>query len=81
MTRRTLMHLGRTPAIRRVVAAVLLAGCAAGLTWVRADPAQLWIELGINLLAAVIAFVFLHMRWRTRERRELTPKQAKDIFS
>lgn len=67
--------------MRRVVAAVLLVGAAVFMALLRAPNDQFWIELGINLFAAWAAFGFLHFRWRTRERREITPDRARDIFS
>ncbi|QDH34640.1 hypothetical protein [Porphyrobacter sp. YT40] len=78
---RTLQHLGRTPLTRRIVAAAILFGAAAGVTWLRAESDQVWIELGLNLFAAWAAFGFLHFRWRKREAHELTPAKAEDIFS
>lgn len=67
--------------MRRVVAAVLLVGAAVCMALVRASNDHLWIELGINLFFAWAAFGFLHFRWRARERREITPDRARDIFS
>jgi hypothetical protein len=63
------------------VAAALLLGAAVGMAWLRASSDQFWIELGFNLFAAWAAFGFLHFRWRARERREITPDKARDIFS
>lgn len=79
--KRTLLHLGQSPLKRRFVAAVLLMGTAAAVTWLRSSGGQFWIELGLNLLAAWAAFGFLHFRWRAREEREMTPDKVEDIFS
>lgn len=39
------------------------------------------VDLAINGAAACFALGLLHLRWRARERREITPAKAKDIFS
>jgi len=78
---RALMNLGQTPLRRRIIAAILLVGAALLTTWLRAESDQIWLECGLNLLAAWAAFGFLHFRWRAREQREMTPAKAEDIFS
>ena len=69
------------PILRRVIAAIILLAFAVGsvMFWNRGavDP----IQLGINLGLATLGMVWLHLRWRKRERRELTPSKVKDIFS
>ncbi|MDJ0643591.1 MAG: hypothetical protein QNJ15_12305 [Erythrobacter sp.] len=66
---------------RRLFAALILFAFAVGsaLFW---DGGEVdWFTIGTNLAVAAIGLVFLHFRWRTRERRALTPNKAKDVFS
>ena len=79
--KRALVNLGQTPLQRRIVAAALLLGAAAFASWLRASGKHFWIELGLNLTVAWVAFGFLHFRWRAREERQITPDKAEDIFS
>lgn len=79
--RRTLLLLGRTPLIRRIVAALLLIGSAVAVAVLRSEGAASWVELAAHLGAALLAFIFLHYRWRARERRSLTPRKIRDTFS
>ena len=79
--RRTILQLGRTPLMRRIIAAVLLIGTAIITTLLRAEGAQRWIDLVVNITVALIALVLLHLRWRARERNRLSPQKARDIFS
>ena len=69
------------PILRRLLAALILLAFAVGsvLFWNRGgiDP----VQLGLNLMLATLGMVWLHVRWRRRERRELTPSKVKDIFS
>ncbi len=66
---------------RRIFAAVALMVFAVGsaLYWNdwRIEP----VPLGLNVLAAVGGFIFLHYRWKRREARAMTPNKAKDVFS
>lgn len=78
---RTVLHLGRTPLMRRVVAALILSGAAIALAVTRSDGPQMWVELGAGLLASAIALLLLHLRWSARERRLLSPGKARDVFS
>lgn len=79
--RRTLLLLGRTPLVRRIVAAILLIGSAIAVAVLRGDGAASWVDLAANLTAALLAFIFLHYRWRAREQRSLTPRKIRDTFS
>lgn len=79
MKRRVLL-LGRTPLARRIIAALLLIGAAIAVTSLRAEGEVRRIDLALNLLAGIAAFIFLHFRWRRRERRALTPRTIRDTF-
>lgn len=79
--RKALLHLGRTPIARRMVAAVILLGGAAAVTFARFGGRPDAIDLGSNLVVGLIALAVLHFRWRKRERQEVTPAKARDIFS
>ena len=74
------LRLGNSPLRRRVVAALILFGAAAIIPFVRYQGGQVWFELLVNLIAAVAALVFLHLRWRRQERKAMTRGQMKDIF-
>lgn len=74
-----MLLLGRTPLARRIVAALLLVGAGLAAA-IGPDGAISWIEIIANLTAALAAFVFLHYRWRARERRALTPRRIRDTF-
>jgi predicted signal transduction protein with EAL and GGDEF domain len=78
---RALLHLGRTPLVRRLLAAVILIGGALLATFARQSGQPGWFDLAINLVVALIALFILHLRWRTREKREISPAKARDIFS
>lgn len=78
--KRTLLLLGRTPLVRRLVAALLLVGTAIAVTVLRSENGLDRINLAVNLVAALGALVFLHYRWRAREKRALTPRRIKDTF-
>lgn len=69
------------PLVRRLLAAMILLVFATGsvLFWNRGgfDTVQFAINLGV----ATLGMLWLHLRWRAREARELTPSKAKDIFS
>ncbi|MBI1401909.1 MAG: hypothetical protein GC147_01675 [Porphyrobacter sp.] len=79
--KRALLHLGRTPRVRRIIAAALLLGGALVTSVLRGPSDPVWVEPAFNLFAACVAFAFLHFRWRAREKREITPDRARDIFS
>lgn len=66
---------------RRLLAFALLFAFAIGSAFFWNDGRLNWIDLGANLAAATLGFVFLHLRWRHRESRALTPKKVRDIFS
>lgn len=78
--KRSLLLLGRTPLARRIVAAVLLLGTAVAVAALRAESEPRWLDLAFHLFAALAALVFLHFRWRRRERRALTPRRIRDTF-
>lgn len=78
---RALLHLGRTPLVRRMLAAIILIGGALVATFARAEGQAGWFDMVINLVVALIALFLLHLRWRTREKREISPAKARDIFS
>lgn len=80
------------PILRRAIAAALLYAVAIGsallfpgaaLTlWREADGTGVSISaLSINLVVATLGSIWLHFRWRARERRALSPRKVKDIFS
>ncbi len=79
--RNVLLNLGRTALTRRIVAAVMLLAAVGIVTYLRPGEGLIWTELALNGLAACAAFAFLHRRWRVRERSEMTPAKAEDIFS
>lgn len=78
--KRTILLLGRTPLVRRIAAAVLLLAAALAAALLRGEGGASGLELALNLAAALGAFVFLHYRWRARERRALTPRRIRDTF-
>lgn len=80
MTRR-ILHLGRSPLARRIMAAVLLLAAAIIVTAMHSRSDQRWIDLTINLALALVMFGLLHLRWRKHERKQVCPKEARDIFS
>lgn len=67
--------------MRRIIAGAILLVAVVIVTWQRADGGVVWLELALNLASAIAAFAFLHARWRRRERSEMTPATAEDIFS
>jgi hypothetical protein len=79
--RNALLHLGRTPRMRRIVAGLILLGCAVIVTFMHRTGNPVGVDLAINCVAASLALGLLHLRWRARERREITPAKAEDIFS
>lgn len=66
---------------RRLLAALVLLGFAIGSVLFWNDGRFDLIQLAFNALVAVIGFVWLHRRWRAKERAAMTPKKVKDIFS
>ena len=66
---------------RRLFAALALIVFAIGSSLFWNEGKIEWLSMSSNQFAALIGFLFLHFRWRGRERRALTPKQAQDIFS
>ena len=67
--------------LRRLLAALVLVAFAIGsvLFWNRGEVD--YAQLSINLAVAAIGMIWLHIRWREKERRELTPGKVKGIFS
>lgn len=67
--------------LRRLFAALILVGFAVGsvLFWNngRFDA----LQFGFNSIVAVVGFIWLHIRWRAKERAAMTPSKVKDIFS
>lgn len=78
---RSILQLGQSPLVRRIIAAVILIGVAVATAFARGQGVQLWIELGANLTAAIAALVLLHFRWRSKERKSVTRGQLEDTFS
>jgi len=74
------LRLGNSPMLRRILAALILLGAATIIPFVRYQGGHLWIELLVNVIAALGALAFLHFRWRGQERRAMTRGQMKDIF-
>lgn len=66
---------------RRIFAAIALIGFAIGSAFYRSGGETEWFSIASHLAGALLGFVFLHYRWRAREKRLLTPDKAKDIFS
>lgn len=75
------LQLGRSPLIRRIVAGIILIAASVSFAFARNQGQQFWFELGANLIAAMAALVFLHYRWRAKERRAMTPDKIRDVFS
>ncbi len=69
------------PLLRRALAALILLAFATGsvLFWNRG--AFDTVQFAINLAVASAGMIWLHLRWRAKERRALTPSKAKEIFS
>lgn len=78
---RRILHLGRSPLTRRIVAAVLLLATAIIVTALNGRNDQRWIDLTINLAVALVMLGLLHLRWRRHERKQVSPKEARDTFS
>ncbi len=69
------------PLRRRLLAALILTVFAIGSVLVWNGGEIVWSQLAINCAAAGAGLVFLHYRWRAQERRAMTPRKVKDIFS
>lgn len=71
----------RRPLLRRALAALILLVFATGsvLFWNGGEFDM--VQFAINLAVATIGMVWLHLRWRARERRAMTPNKARNIFS
>ncbi|MEL6708708.1 MAG: hypothetical protein AAFP79_10525 [Pseudomonadota bacterium] len=69
------------PILRRIAAAFILLAFALGsvLFWNRGGFNT--VQFAINLVVASVGFIWLHTRWKAKERRALTPSKVKDIFS
>ena len=78
---KTILSLGKSPLSRRIMAALILVAAAIGASAFRNEGQFLTIDMASNLVVAGIAFCLLHLRWRKREARDLTPKKLKDTFS
>lgn len=66
---------------RRLLAALLLYAFAIGSAFFWNDWQLDWIDMGSNLALATAGLILLHLRWRAREKKAMTPKQVRDIFS
>ncbi|WP_298304493.1 hypothetical protein [uncultured Erythrobacter sp.] len=77
---RTILSLGRTPLIRRIIAALILLSTAIGVSLFRNNGAVLAIDLGSSILVAIAAFGLLHLRWRKQEARGRERQKIKDTF-
>ena len=66
---------------RRLLAALVLFAFAIGSVLFWNDGEFDLFYLGVNLLLACVGLVFLHLKWKRREDRTVTPEKAKDIFS
>lgn len=69
------------PLMRRALAAMLLFGSATGSVVFWNGGAFDLVQFAINLFVAGAGLVWLHLRWRVRERRALTTGEVEDIFS
>ena len=65
---------------RRLFALVVVYSFATGSAFFW-NTGSFEVSLIINLTVATLGLVVLHFRWRSYERRALTPKKARDIFS
>ncbi len=65
---------------RRILAAILLYGFAAGSVLFWREGAFDPVMVGINMGMATLGLVILHFKWRRNEPR-ISPSKAKDIFS
>ena len=69
---------------RRVIAAMAIIAVAVGspFFWRVANGSQVELySIATNCLFGAIAFAILHFRWRMKEKRRMSPKQARDTFS
>lgn len=78
---RTILSLGKTPLIRRIIAGVILLTIAILSSLLRTDGAFLSIDLASNIAVALAALGLLHLRWRRQEKRALTAEKIEDTFS
>lgn len=72
------------PLLRRFLAAIVLYGCAIGsvVFWHAGDPLRAHLPLILlNSGFATIGLLVLHLRWKRREARMLTPDRVRNIFS
>lgn len=79
--KKLIVNLGRKPPTRRLVAALLLLGTALVTAFLRSDGSPHLYDLIANMVVAILALVILHFRWRSKEKKTLSPEQAQDIFS
>ena len=78
---RALFNLGRSPLARRVIAGIILIAGALIAAFARYGDRLTGFELGTHLVMALLALMILHLRWRRRERQQISPATARDIFS
>lgn len=69
------------PLRRRLFAALILGGFAIGSVLFWNGGGFDLTQFVVNTIVALVGFGWLHWRWRQQERRALTPKKVKDIFS
>jgi hypothetical protein len=74
------MKLSRA-VLRRLFAAVMLYGFAVGSALFWNSGAIDRVILGANLVAATLGLGFLHWRWQRQERKAMSPKAIRDVFS
>jgi len=79
--RKSIVQLGSTPRMRRIIAALLLIGTAIVTAFLRGAGTQRWTDFAMNIAVAIIALVVLHFRWRAGEKKRISPAKARDIFS
>lgn len=67
--------------VRRLFAAIVLYAFAIGSALFWNGGTVDWVILGANLVSATLGLGFLHWRWQQQERRALSPKKIRDVFS
>ena len=79
---RRLLHLGKTPFMRRLIAGLILMGAAiARPVWQASEGRAFWIDLVTGVFISAIALVLLHVRWRKKEAHDMSEDTIRDTFS
>ncbi|MEO1731491.1 MAG: hypothetical protein AAFR64_12215 [Pseudomonadota bacterium] len=79
---RRLLHLGKTPIMRRVIASIILMGAAiARPIWLASEGRAFWIDLVSGVFISAMALVLLHVRWRKKETNDMSEDTIRDTFS